>query len=227
MALVGLALRLHGNKSIGADLADLRLSGSTYHFLLGRELTHSGWRWFSGCVSTSHATNDDTALNLGQAALERFQRVLQIRDRLHAQAKIPSTPTVGDELVFQFETLLLFLSATFDAAARVAHLVYFGRNYDEAGWRRGGWTRQLAAAEPRLAALVADGTPGGTVLKLISRMRNNHGEALRTITLQSGGRPSENPVEVGVSDATKTVADIAFLGDDPAAWGLREEHGRT
>ncbi len=228
MALVGLALRLHGNESIGADFADLRLSGSTYHFVFGRELTHSGWRWFSGCVTTSHATNDDTAINLGQAALERFQRVLQIRDRLHAQAKIPSTPTVGDELVFQFETLLLFLSATFDAAARVAHLVYFGSDYDEAGWRRGGWAKQLAAAGPRRAALVADGTPGGTVLKLISRMRNTiHGEALGTITLQSGGRPTENPVELRASDATKTVADIVSLGDDPAAWGLREEHGRT
>lgn len=228
MALIGLALRLHGNESIGADLADLRLSGSTYHFVLGRELTHAGWRWFSGCVATSHATRDDTASNLGQAALERFQRVLQIRDRLHAQAKIPSTPTVADELVFQFETLLLFLSATFDAAARVAHLVYLGSDYDEAGWRRGGWAKQLAAAEPRLAALVADGTPGGTVLKLISRVRNTiHGEALRTITLQSGGRPTENPVELGANDATKTVADIVSLSDDPAAWGLRDEHGRT
>jgi hypothetical protein len=228
MALIGLALRLHGNESIGADFADLRLSGSTYHFVLARELTHAGWRWFSGCVATSHATKDDTAINLGQAALERLQRVLQIRDRLHAQAKIPSTPTVGDELVFQFETLLLFLSATFDAAARVAHLVYFGGDYEEAGWRRGDWAKRLAAAEPQLAALVADGTRGGTVLKLISRMRNTiHGEALRTITLQSGGRPTENPVELGASDAAKTVTDIVCLGADPAAWGLREERGRT
>jgi hypothetical protein len=87
MALLGLALRLHGNDSIGGDLADLRLSGSTYHFVLGRELLHAGWRWFSGCVATSHATKSDTAINLGQAALERLQRVLQIRDRLHAQAR--------------------------------------------------------------------------------------------------------------------------------------------
>ncbi len=228
MALVGLAMRLHGNQSIGADLTDLRLSGSTYHFVLGRELTHAGWRWFSGCVATSHATKDDTAINLGQAALERFQRVLQIRDRLHAQAKIPSTPTVGDELVFQFETLLLFLSATFDAAARVAHLVYFGGDYEEAGWRRGDWAKRLAAAEPALAALVADGTPGGTVLKLIARMRNTiHGEALRPITLQSSGRPTENPIQLGAKDAANAVADIVFLGDDPAAWGLRQEHSRT
>lgn len=25
----------------------------------------------------------------------------------------------------------------------------------------------------------------------------------------------------------KTGADVQFLGDDPAAWGLHEEHGRT
>jgi hypothetical protein len=228
MALIGLALRVHGNARIGADLADLRLSGSTYHFVLARELTHAGWRWFSGCVATSHATKDDTAINLGQATLERFQRVLQVRDRLHAQAKIPSTPTVGDELVFQFETLLLFLSATFDAAARVAHLVYFGGDYEEAGWRRGGWAQQLAAAASPLAGLVADGTPGGSTLKLIARLRNTiHGEALRTITLQPGGRATENPVELSVNDAAKSVTDITLLGDNPAAWGLYEEHGRT
>lgn len=228
MALVGLALRLHGNESIGADLMNLRLGGTTFHFLLARELTHAGWRWFSGCVAHSHHSGDDTTLNLGQAALERLQRVLQIRDRLHAQAKIPSTPTVGDELVFQFEALMLFLSATFDTAARVAHLVYVGRDYEEAGWRRGKWQQKLATAEPALAALVADGTTGGSFLKLISRMRNTiHGEALRTLTLQRGGAPTENPVELAATEAAKTFSDVQSLGGDTAAWGLREDHGRT
>src|SRR5262249_36532159 len=35
------------------------------------------------------------------------------------------------------------------------------------------------------------------------------------------------PVELSAKDASKAVADIAFLGDDAAMWGLREEHGRT
>jgi hypothetical protein len=228
MALIGLALRLHGNMSIGADLGDLRLNGATFHFILGRELTRAGWRWFAACNAHSRAVGDETASNLGQAALERFQRVLQIRDRLHAQAMIPSTRTVADELVFQFESLLLFLSAAFDATARVAHLVYFGDDYEEAGWRRGGWQKQLATAEPSLAALVADGTEGGAVLKLISRMRNTiHGEALRTVTLQAGGRPMENPVELDARNAAKTIADITLVGEQPAEWGLRTEPGRT
>jgi hypothetical protein len=228
MALIGLALRLHGNRKIGADLADLALGGTTFHFVLGRELTYAGWRWYSGCAASSRATRDDTAINLGEAALERFERVLQIRDRLHAQAKIPSTPTAADELVFQFETLLLFLSAAFDATARVAHLVYFNDHYDEAGWRRASWPMQLTTAEPGLAALVADDTPGGTLLKLIARLRNTiHGEALRPITLQRGGTAPENPVELNGNTAARTVADIASLGDEPADWGLSEEHSRT
>lgn len=75
---------------------------------------------------------------------------------------------------------------------------------------------------------MAEGTPGGTTLKLIARLRNTiHGEALRTITLQSGGRATENPVELSVNDAAKSVTDITLLGDNPAAWDLYEEHGRT
>lgn len=148
-------------------------------------------------------------------------------NRLERAQDVPPNPTVADELVFQFETLLLFLSATFDAAARVAHIVYLGADYEEAGWRRGSWQRELRDAEPGLAALVADGTPGATVLKLISRLRNTiHGEALRTITLQRDGAALENPVELNAADAAKIVVDIAFVGDDPFEWGLWEEHGR-
>jgi len=228
MALVGLALRVHGNRSIGSDLTDLSLGGSTFHFILGRELTYEGWRWFSACVAHSLAIKDDKAINLGQTALERLQRVLQIRDRMHASAKIPSSETTADEVVFQFETLLLFLSAAFDATARVAHLVYLGPDYKEAGWRRSGWHERLTQAEPELASLVADGTEGGTVLRLISRLRNSiHGEALRPLTTQRGGARPEHPAEFPEGLAARTIGDIQFLGEDPVDWGLRVDRTRT
>ncbi len=92
MALVGLSMRVNGNESIGGDLMDLRLKGRTFHFILARDLLRSGWRWFSGCVASGVATKDDSIVYLGQAAHERFQRVLQIRDRLHALAKLEPTP---------------------------------------------------------------------------------------------------------------------------------------
>jgi hypothetical protein len=44
LALIGLALRLHGNKTIGHDLFDLRLEGRTFHFVLARDLLRAGWR---------------------------------------------------------------------------------------------------------------------------------------------------------------------------------------
>ncbi len=109
LAVVGLSMRVHGNEPIGGDLMDLRLKGRTFHFILARDLLRSGWRWFSGCVASGVATKDDSIVYLGQAAHERFQRVLQIRDRLHALAKLEPTRTRGDDLVFELETLLLFL----------------------------------------------------------------------------------------------------------------------
>ncbi len=60
MALIGLVLRARGNHSIGADLMDFRLEGSSFYFLLARDLLHSGWRWFSGCVMAGHAASDDS-----------------------------------------------------------------------------------------------------------------------------------------------------------------------
>jgi hypothetical protein len=228
LALIGLALRLHGNTTAGADLGNTRL-GSWWHFVLTRDLLREGWRWFSACVAHRTATGEDTALNLGWTTHERFRRVLQIRDRLHAQAKAPSGRAVADELVFQLEALLLFLSASFDAAARVAHLAYFDGAYERAGWRRERWHAELSGVDRELADLVADGSRGGTLLRLISLLRNTiHGEALQTIDLRLSGAPPENPIGLSPREAAKITVHIASLGGaGPEAWGLREHGGRT
>ncbi len=228
LALVGLALRLNGNRAIGRDLLDLRLEGTTFYLVLARELLPASWRWFSGCVAHSHAVGDKTALNLGQATLGRFVRVLQIRDRVHAQAKLPQRPSVGDELVFQFETFLLFLSAAFDAAARVAHLVYLSGDYGDAGWRRPGWHSRLASAAPTLPAVAADGAPAAAVLKLISRLRNTiHGEALRSIDVRRSSTLPQSLVEVAPPEVAKLLVEIELLGEKPERWGFVVEHART
>jgi hypothetical protein len=228
VALVGLALRLNGNRAIGRDFLDLRLEGTTFYLVLARELLPASWRWFSGCVAHSHTVGDTTALNLGQATLGRFVRVLQIRDRVHGQAKLPQRPSVGDELVFQFETFLLFLSAAFDAAARVAHLVYLSGDYGDAGWRRPQWHSRLAAAAPTLAAVAADGAPAGAVLKLISRLRNTiHGEALRSTDFRRSGALPQSLVEVAQPEAANLLVEIELLGEKPQTWGFVVEHART
>ena len=135
--------------------------------------------------------DDESTGCLAQTGLERFQRVLQIRDRLHIAAKAEPTSTRFDEATFELETLLLFLSATFDATARVAHVIYLGGSYEEAGWRRGPWLDRLAGQAPDLAAAVAEETHGAEVLQLIGALRNTiHGESMRAATVQQGGQTS-------------------------------------
>jgi hypothetical protein len=86
-ALIGLVRRARGNDSLGADMGNLRLLGSTYHFVLERDLLRDGWPWFSAVVSSGNASKDDALVYLAQTARERFTRVPQIRDRLHMAAK--------------------------------------------------------------------------------------------------------------------------------------------
>ena len=105
-------------------------------FVLERELLRDAWPWFSAIVSSGTQNNDDSLVYLGQTARERYTRVLQIRERLHFASKGEPTNSRGDEVVFQLEMFLMFLSAAFDAVARVAHVVYFGSDYSSAGWRR-------------------------------------------------------------------------------------------
>ena len=177
---------------------------------------------FSGCVAHSSAVGDDTALHLGQAAaISRLERVLQIRDRLHAQAK--QTVAGSDELIFQFEAWLLFLQAAFDAAARVAHLVYLDRHYEDAGWLRDGWKKELAGPAPTLAGLVENETRGAAVIRLVSTLRNTiHGKQLRLF----GTTEIAHPVQLEERAAEKLAGQIKLLGEEPQAWGLTIERSR-
>ena len=223
-ALIGLVRRVRGNSSLGRDMMNMRLGGSTHHFVLERELLRDAWPWFSAIVSSGVANQDDSFLYLGQTARERFTRVLQIRDRLQFAAKGEPTDTRGDEVVFQLETLLMFLSAAFDAAARVAHVVYFDRNYKNVGWRNERWRESVRAEEPTLAAVADDGTRGGTILQIIGALRNTiHGEGLRTEAHQQVGQRPAHVVRVTSKEGERLMRLLEEIDGDVTAWGLREE----
>jgi len=225
-AIIGLALRRRGNRSIGRDLP--RYGATGFHFVLMRDVLRSAWRWFSGCVANRAATGSPAASDLGETAMRRFMRVLQVRDRLHEQAKVWQTDEIAEELIFNFETLLLFLSGAFDAAAGVAHLAHIPNAREEPGWRRPGWRKRLTTVAPSLAALTDDGTPGTTVLQLIGRLRNTiHREAFRPIV--AGNSTSSGPeyvVELQAREAAELHQRVTALGDDTSAWGLRALGGR-
>lgn len=223
-ALVGLVRRARGNSSLGRDMMDLRLGGSTYHFVLERELLRDAWPWFSAIVSSGIANHDDSLVYLGQTARERFTRVLQIRDRLQFAAKGEPTRTRGDEVVFQLETLLMFLSAAYDAAARVAHVVYFGSDYNNAGWRRERWRERLRELDPTLAAIADDDTRGGALLQIVGSLRNTiHGEGLRTEERRRSGEQPAQLVRVAPKEAQRLKRLLAEIQADPTTWGLQED----
>jgi hypothetical protein len=219
-ALIGLAFRANGNPSLGSDLWDMRPSSSWFHFLLGRELLREGWPWFGGVVAHSEVHREESIVYLAQTALERFQRVLQIRDRIHILAKGEMTGDRPDELTFELETLLLFLSASFDTLARVAHVVYLSGSYEKAGWRNDRWLQRLHGHAPELVAVVAEGARGFTRLQIIGALRNTiHGESLRAAGLQQGGETSRF-IRIGAREEERLRRRLDQLGEPLSDWGI-------
>jgi hypothetical protein len=246
VALIGLLLRLRRNSSLGTDLWQIRAGEPDFHWLLARAVTPSGWHWFSACVQYADvpdgpviepqtaaeqalADRKDAIIGLGQTTLERLERVLQIRDRLHAQAKMRRSHTISDEMVFLFETLCLFLIAAFDTAARVAHIVYVDDKYTDdqrvgAGWRNPDWLDKLPN---EVAACTAPGSKGQTVLTLVARLRNQiHGKAFSTHALAGGGQMEFLP-QLGKKLDVALRAEILKLGEEPESWGLVNRHSST
>jgi len=228
-ALIGLVRRARGNDSIGQDLMGFRLEGSTFHFVLQRDLLRDGWPWFSGIVASGSAVpGEDSLVYLGQTSMERFTRVLQIRERLHVAAKGEPTRRSGDETVFQLETLLMFLSASFDAAARIAHLVYLSGRYEDAGWRRQPWREKLRAQAPNLAALADDSSTGGRLLQIVGALRNTiHGEALRAGETDRPGHGRSHFVRVTAREGERLQRLLRERGESPDAWGVHETAGNV
>jgi hypothetical protein len=223
IGLIGLAMRAHGNPSIGHDLWQMRASNDWFHFILGRELLREGWPWFGGVVAHDSVHRDDSIGYLAQTAMERFQRVLQIRDRLHIAAKSEPSRSREDEITFELETLLLFLSASFDATARVAHVVYLTGSYEQAGWRRARWLERLAVEAPDLADVVTDGTPATALLKLVGALRNTiHGESLRAAAVQRGGETTRF-IRIAARESGRVRQRIDELGEPLETWGISEE----
>jgi hypothetical protein len=221
-ALIGLALRLRRGRNLGPDL--IPVGPTDFHFIVARDLTPSAWRWFSACNAHARATGDETISALAQTTIERLQRVLQIRDRLHAQAKVRRSSGTADELVFQFETLLLFLTAAFDTAARVAHLVHIDQKYWQANWRWREWRKKLPAS---LGDLADDGSTGAAVLTLISELRNTiHAQALQKVTLAGVGINDILP-RLTSDQAVALRRRIVDLGHDPSSWGIVEQAATT
>ncbi|MFL5409466.1 MAG: hypothetical protein ACJ79O_26915 [Myxococcales bacterium] len=227
-ALAGLFLRLR------ADFAYVSVQGLNeavspwlFYWIVTRDLLPAGWRWLSGC--SDQTRNEIAMADLAGSALERFSRALRARDHLHEQVRLSATNETNDVAVFYFDVVLLMLTAAFDIAAHVAHLVYElpPKTYRSATWRRQWWRDDLRVAANPLAALMDKEQPARDALELAAILRNKiHGEALRAVTFKRGGRPAETMIELPSPVVDDLRVAASRLGGE-ADWGFRASGPRT
>lgn len=197
VALLGLFLRVRDDFAL--DLGeDYRYSfdRSLFYLVLERDLTPSGWRWFSACVAHSHHSHDDRLILTAQSAMERLERSLRARDRLHEKLQLPATRDAATEAIFYFDVALFMLGGAFDGLAQVAHAVQGLGGPDRAvGWGSKSWMKQLASANQPLEQMMTWGQPHRDARELVAILRNTiHQESLRTVMWQSGGTRRERVV---------------------------------
>lgn len=197
VALLGLFLRVR--EDFALDLGEgyrYSFGRSRFYLVLTRDLTPSGWRWFSATVDHSEHPQDDRLMMTAQSAMERLERSLRARDRLHEKLQLPAARDLSDEAIFYFDVTLFMLGGALDGLAHVAHVVQgLGGSERLIGWGSKSWMKQLAAANSGLHQMMTRRQPHRDARELVAILRNTiHQESLRTIMWQSGGDRRERVV---------------------------------
>lgn len=193
---------------------------SLFYLVLTRELIPSGWRWFSAVGQHASQTGNDGLLLLAQSALERIERSLRARDRLHEKLQLPPSRDAATEAIFYFDVALLMLGGALDGTARVAHYVsQLPKSARSASWASKSWMKRLAHVNPTLAALMTEKQPHRDARELVAVLRNTiHSEALRSITFKSGGTRDE--LVVVPADIEREMEDVLARLGGAAAFGV-------
>jgi hypothetical protein len=205
-ALVGLYLRLDGDFSIdyGKEWKDA-LGRHFSYFVLMRELLPAAWRWFSGCMAHSASGGDEDLAMIAQSGMERVDRALRARDRLHGELQQPSGLETIEEALFYFDVTLLMLGGAFDVTALVADAVH-GLNTPphRVSWASTDWLRKTGQTNQTLARLMIPGQPSRDARELVAVLRNTiHGQSMGTISYQASGRPREQLIVLPKSVESK------------------------
>ena len=226
LALLGLYLRAQDSfvffRSPSGG-ATFRMNRGLYTWVGARELVPSAWRWFSACVQTSQATGNDSLLFLGQSALQRIQRCLQVRDQIHIELNKPQDNDTGDEALTQLDMALLLLMGAIDAAARVAHVTLdLSGKPSTAGWQRNSWMKKVRTASPGLAALFDTQSEYTLVLSILTVLRNSiHGEALTAIAVGTGLQRDRTLMSLPSSQVELVLHALDSLGGREI-WGVED-----
>jgi hypothetical protein len=143
-------------------------------------LLSDSWRWRIACQTYARGTGDETLSLLNTAVTHRLSQVLRARDSLLAATSVSQNMDRADDVLNQLDMILVMLMAGFDSLARICHIVLQVNGSERsAGWQREDWVGLVAERNEPVGVLFAEGSPGKSLMRLVSRLRNNiHGQAL-------------------------------------------------
>jgi hypothetical protein len=227
LALAGLFLRAHGDFTIEVDHA-----GTTFHaghaqmYRIGASALLPGIAcWLVASQERWRSTGEPALYGLADAVLVRFARALRARDYLHVRLRAPHRQAAWPDVLFFFESVLVSLQGSLDAAARFLHLEYdlLGPR-KRANWGTEQWREKLEASAAPTSSF--DGASLWDLDALVGDLRNSiHGEVLSD-ELRQTTAPGDDPVIMGYArngivlepELAERVADAARRQGDTTRW---------
>jgi hypothetical protein len=148
-ALAGLLGRSLGKTEL---IAGFTIPAEETRQVLALDLLSQWWRW-EGATQ-----NLPDLLALSKSVLRRIEFTLRIRDEIAIRNQLSPSGDANSDITFLFESGLLFLTAAFDAVARLANAAYDlqGSPY-RIGWRNKRWRKRLRSVAPELADSMEEG----------------------------------------------------------------------
>jgi hypothetical protein len=227
LPLVSLYLRTQGEFLvwIGPSYSS-RFNRGLFYWVGTRELLPEGWRWFTACVQSDANAHNSPMTLLGQSALQRVDRSLELRDDVHRAMNQPQDNDVADDALRSFDSCLVFLLGALDATARVAHAALgLKSSVRNAGWHRKDFRKEVAHACPVLGTVLATGGAGRQTLDILVPLRNTvHSTGLVSIAFSTAINRRERTLidltaGMEAKDRPTFEAAIKALGGD-GAWGI-------
>lgn len=162
--------------------------------------------------------------------LQRTQRALESRDRIHIALNRRQNHDMLNAALSELDIVLVLLMGATDIAARVAHQVLSlpDELKYQAAWQRHGrnrWLDTLRKAHAPLAAVVDAPSEGANTLRILRSLRNSiHGAALQGTAYDDAGSPLQSLFRVPPGDVSAIRTAMNATGGNEA-WGLKRSDG--
>jgi hypothetical protein len=178
-ALSGLFLRAHGDFTIEYEYSTaIHATQEDFYRIGAGSLLPSASLWLYQAMELWRSSGSPALFGLVDAVLVRLGRALKARDYLQVRGRAPDRDAAWSDVLFFFESVLVALQGSLDAAARFLHLRYaLDGSPRGANWGKRRWRRRLVASSAPTRAFENERLSNLDVL--VGELRNSiHGEVL-------------------------------------------------